>query len=104
MEAFHHWYTKTLSLALNHASCYTNLVCTCIHLFSLNILLDACLTAKLGDFGFAMDMPEHRSGRTLVSAPLIVIPRSDGYFAPKLIGRNISPKSDVYSLGVVSLL
>ena len=65
-------------------------------------MLDACLTAKLGDFGFAMDMPEHRSGRTLVSAPLIA--RSDGYFAPELIGRKISPKSDVYSFGVVSLL
>ena len=74
------------------------------HLYfcSLNILLDANLTAKLGDFGFAMDMPEHRSGRTLVSA--LMIARSDGYFAPELIGRRISPKSDVYSFGVVSIV
>ena len=54
--------------------------------------------AKLADFGFAMMMPEHKSGRTLVSAPLIA--RTDGYFAPELIGRKISPKSDVYSFGI----
>lgn len=59
------------------------------------------MTAKLGDFGFAMDMPEHRSGQTLVSAPLIA--RSDGYFAPELINGKISAKSDVYSFGVVSI-
>ena len=69
--------------------------------FSLNILLDACLSAKLGDFGFAIDMPKHSSGRTLVSAPLFA--RTDGYFAPELIRRKVSPKSDVYSFGVVSL-
>ena len=67
----------------------------------LNILLDACLSAKLGDFGFAMDMPKHSSGRTLVSAPHFA--RTDGYFALELIGRKVSSKSNVYSFGVVSL-
>ena len=61
--------------------------------------MDDQYNAKLGDFGFAMDMPEQAHGRTLVSAPLIA--RTDGYFAPELVSRKISPKSDVYSLGVV---
>ena len=47
-----------------------------------------------------MDMPKHCSGRTLVSAPLLA--RTDGYFAPELISRKVSPKSDIYSFGVVS--
>ena len=67
--------------------------------FSQNILLDTTFKAKLGDFGFALDIPENHSGRTLVSAPLIA--RTEGYFAPELIGGKISSKSDVYSFGVV---
>ena len=67
--------------------------------FSQNILLDTTFKAKLGDFGFALDIPENHSGRTLVSAPLIVC--TEGYFAPELIGGKISSKSDVYSFGVV---
>ena len=47
-----------------------------------------------------MSMPRHSSGRTLVSAPMFA--RTDGYFAPELIGRRVSPKSDIYSFGVVS--
>ena len=57
------------------------------------------MSPKLGDFGFAMQLPEHHSGCTLVSAPLVA--RTDGYFAPELIGRRLSAKSDVYSFGIV---
>ncbi len=74
----------------------------CAIICSSNILLSSVFVAKVGDFGFATNEPQHQEGRTLVTAPLIA--RTDGYFAPELIGRRFSAKSDVYSYGVVSLL
>ena len=61
---------------------------------SLNILISHAFTAKLGDFGFALEMPKHQAGRTLVTAPLIA--RTDGYCPPELLHGKISPKSDVF--------
>ena len=56
---------------------------------SLNILLDQGRSkAKLGDFGFALDLPQSSSGRTLVTAPLIA--RTNGYTPPEVLGLKFS--------------
>ena len=67
---------------------------------SLNILLDqGGERAKLGDFGFALDMPQHECGRTLVTAPIIA--QTNGYSPPEVQSGKFSPKSDMYSYGIV---
>ena len=72
-------------------------------IYSLNILL-AHDTAKLGDFGFALDMPakhaEDHTTATLVTAPMLA--QTNGYSPPEIQSGKISPKSDVYSYGIVS--
>ena len=70
-------------------------------LCSANILLNKSLQAKIGDFGFSRKLPQMPQGYTLVIAAMTV--KSLGYSAPELDGRKQSPKSDVYSYGVVSL-
>ena len=69
---------------------------------SANILLGKHHNAKLGDVGFARQLASISDGRTLMTAP--VFAKSLGYFPPELhdLNKN-SPKSDVYSYGVVSL-
>ena len=47
------------------------------------MLLDKNFNGIVGDFGFAMEMPESVSGRTLITAPLIA--RTEGYFPPELL-------------------
>ena len=63
-------------------------------------MLDDNLTAKLGDFGFTREFPQVVGGRTIVTAP--VVAKSLGYSPPELDTCHTSPKSDVYSYGVVS--
>lgn len=68
---------------------------------SANILLDKHMSAKLGDFGFSYEIPQHKLGRTFVTAPSLG--RTEGYYAPEVAHGQISPKADVYSYGVVTL-
>lgn len=60
------------------------------------------MCAKLGDFGFARELPQMSPGRTLVTAAFVA--KSAGYSAPKLDTAHHSAKSDVYGYGVVSQL
>ena len=71
-----------------------------IFLHRQNILLDAHFNGKLGDFGFAKEMPLTLNGRSIVTAALSV--KSAGYAAPELDLCHHSPKTDVYAYGVVS--
>ena len=65
-----------------------------------NILLDQHLSAKLGDFGFAQEISKLMGNYSLITAPMVAM--SLGYTAPEMLQSRISPKSDVYSYGVVS--
>ena len=66
----------------------------------MNILLDDKFTAKLGDFGFAVELPRVSCGRTMFSANFCA--RSEGYYAPEISTGRYSDRSDVYSYGIVS--
>jgi len=66
-----------------------------------NILLDKCFNAKLGDFGFSVELPRVVGDRTLLKAKTFA--RTEGYYPPELCEGLYSPKSDVYSYGVVFL-
>lgn len=46
-------------------------------------------------------MPQSQPGKTLVTAPLIA--RTSGYMPPEIQGAKFSPKSDMYSYGIVAL-
>ena len=70
--------------------------------YSANILLDDTYKAKLGDFGFAIEMPHISGGHTMFSSDFIV--RTEGYFPPEINMGKYSDRSDVYSFGVVCLL
>lgn len=74
--------------------------CTLLYTSSANILLDRCFNAKLGDFGFSVELPRVVGDRTLLKAKTFV--RTEGYYPPELCEGLYSPKSDVYSYGVVS--
>ena len=61
------------------------------------------MKAKIGDFGFSQRLPASLpEGYTLITTALTV--KSLGYSAPELDGGRHSPKSDVYSYGMVSLI
>ena len=66
-----------------------------------NILLDQHMSAKLGDFGFAQEVPQLVGGHSVITAA--VVARSLGYSPPEMDLCHVSPKSDVYSYGVVSM-
>ena len=86
----------TMLITITTASCDTVPICTP----RANILLDKCFNAKLGDFGFSVELPRVVGDRTLLKARTFV--RTEGYYPPELSEGLYSPKSDVYSYGVVS--
>ena len=53
------------------------------------------MSSKLGDFGFSYEIPQHKLGRTFVTAPSLA--RTEGYYAPEVAHGQISPKADIYS-------
>ena len=67
-----------------------------------NILLDDSFRAKLGDFGFAVELPHISGGATLFTAASIA--QSEGYYPSEVTSGKYSDRSDVYSYGVVSFL
>lgn len=69
----------------------------CLH--RTNILLDEHFVAKLGDFGFARQIPKFEAGKSFYH-----ISGTPGYQAPECAWLEISSKVDVFSFGVVSLL
>ena len=64
------------------------------------MLIDSNYTAKLGDFGFSLEMPNIKTGKTVVTSPFVAF--TQGYCAPEVTEGHCSPKSDVYSHGIVS--
>ncbi|XP_029010155.1 interleukin-1 receptor-associated kinase 4 [Betta splendens] len=66
---------------------------------SANILLDEHFTAKISDFGLTRASAKHTS--TTVMTERIVGTRA--YMAPEALRGDITPKSDVFSFGVVLL-
>ena len=65
-------------------------------------MLDEHLTAKLADFGFSIQMPETVGNVTLINAR-DGLPGTNGYRPPEFSDGNYSVRSDIYSLGVVSV-
>ena len=70
--------------------------------FAIICNLDKNFGAKLGDFGFAHELPRVVGDHTLLKAPDFA--RTEGYYPPELTAGLLSPKSDVYSYGVVSCI
>ena len=65
------------------------------------MFLDKHFHAKLGDFGLAREMPKFVDGMySIVTAQYTF--KSVGYSAPEQDTHQYSPKTDVYSYGIVS--
>ena len=80
--------------------CYRTLY-NYICISSQNILLDSHGHAKIGDFGFSVELPKQRDGKSMFTSKMFA--RTEGYFAPEIASGKYSHRSDVYSYGVVSI-
>ena len=90
-------YLLCMIITITTVSCDTVSTCTP----RTNILLDRCFNARLGDFDFSVELPLRVVGdHTLLKARTFVC--TEGYYPPELCEGLYSPKSDVYSYGVVS--
>lgn len=65
--------------------------------FSANILLDEAFTAKISDFGLAR--ASEKFAQTVMTSRIV---GTTAYMAPEALRGEITPKSDIYSFGVVS--
>ncbi|XP_007936113.1 interleukin-1 receptor-associated kinase 4 [Orycteropus afer afer] len=65
---------------------------------SANILLDESFTAKISDFGLAR--ASERFAQTVMTSRIV---GTTAYMAPEALRGEITPKSDIYSFGVVLL-
>ena len=83
-------------------SCYSYFPGNYYFIYRLNILIDEHGNRKIGDFGFSWEIPQVLSGRSMFTAK--AFPRSEGYYPTELTHGQCGPKSDVYSLGVVSFI
>jgi len=55
-----------------------------------NILLDKCFNAKLGDFGFSVELPRVVGDRTLLKAKTFAC--TEGYYPPELCEKRTVPR------------
>lgn len=60
------------------------------------------MSAKLADFGFAIELPGLSHGKTMFTATCIA--HTDGYFPSEISSGHFSDRSDVYCYGVVCLV
>ena len=70
-----------------------------VRCYRVNILIDRFYTGKLGDFGFTREFPLSTEGHTMVTTACVA--KSLGYSPPEMDTCHLSPKSDVYSYGIV---
>ena len=77
--------------------CIVNIIHHACNLHRPNILIDEHGNGRIGDFGFSWELPQVVGGRTMFT-----FPRSEGYYPLELTHGQCGPRSDVYSLGIVS--
>ena len=69
-----------------------------------NILLDSSLRPYVADFGFLIALPiQHGSSCVMSSVAARALAGTRGYLAPEFSAAKLSPKSDVFSYGVVCI-
>lgn len=57
------------------------------------------MQAKIGDFGFAMQIPDRTGGKSFIHTS--VLRGTPGYVAPEFLLWEMGPKCDEFSSGVV---